>query len=184
MCRRFRRTPSRPKVGLPVSNDFNECVALDLKERNNNKEFILYCLCTFSRLTRGVIIKDKNPKTIIQGVLDCWVLGKGIGPGVPGKFIFDNGGEFNNYEVIDLAEKYGIRMHGVTAAHSPFSNGICERNHEVVDKMMEKMLAKDQKLKFQTRLPMHFLPKMQNLIIRDFHNFRLYTEQTLESLES
>ena len=147
VCKRFKRTPSRPKVGLPVSCDFNECVALDLKERKGNKEYILYCICTFSRLTRGVIIKDKNPHTIVKGVLDCWVLGKGIGPGIPGKFLFDNGGEFNNAQVIDLAEKHGIKMHGTTAAHSPFSNGLCEKNHEVVDKSMAKMMADDKSMK-------------------------------------
>ena len=32
-------------------------------------------------------------------------------------------------------------MHGTTAAHSPFSNGLCEKNHEVVDKMMAKLMA-------------------------------------------
>ena len=112
-----------------------------------NKGYILYCICTFSRLTRGVIIKDKKPSTIVKGVLDCWVLGKGIGPGIPGKFMFDNGGEFNNPEVIDLAEKHGIKMHATTAAHSPFSNGLCERNHEVVDRMMAKTMADDKSMK-------------------------------------
>ena len=112
-----------------------------------NKEYILYCICTFTRLTRGVIIKDKKPDTIVKGILDCWVLGKGIGPGIPGKFLFDNGGEFNNPKVIDLAEKHGIKMHGTTAAHSPFSNGLCEKNHELVDRMMAKMMADDHKLK-------------------------------------
>ena len=42
VCKRFRKSPSRLKVGLPVSSDFNECVALDLKERRSNKEYILY----------------------------------------------------------------------------------------------------------------------------------------------
>ena len=147
VCRRFKKSPARPKVGLPVSSDFNECVALDLKERKSNKEYILYAICTFSRLTRGVIIKDKNPSTIVKGILDCWVLGNGIGPGIPGKFLFDNGGEFNNTKVIDLAEKHGIKMHGTTAAHSPFSNGLCEKNHEVVDRMMAKQMADDKSLK-------------------------------------
>ena len=57
------------------------------------------------------------------------------------KSLFDTGGEFNNPEVLDVAEKHGIRMHGTTAAHSPFSNGLCEKNHEVVDKMMAKLMA-------------------------------------------
>ena len=118
ICRRFKKTPSRPKVALPVSSDFNQCIALDLAERINNKEYILYCICTFSRLTRGIIIKDKKASTIVRGILDCWVLGKGIGPGMPSKFIFDNGGEFNNSDVIDLAEKYGKNMHSYCSSLS------------------------------------------------------------------
>ena len=58
------------------------------------------------------MIKDNNPITIVKVIHDCWVLGKGIGPGIPGKFSFDNGGEFNKPEVIDLAEKHELRMHG------------------------------------------------------------------------
>ena len=33
VCIHHRRTPSRPKVGLPLSKTFNQCVAIDLKDR-------------------------------------------------------------------------------------------------------------------------------------------------------
>ena len=145
VCRKFKKSPARPKVSLPMSDDFNKTVALDLKVMN--KKYILYIICTFTRLTRGIIIPNKLPKTIVAGMLKCWVLGNGIGPGIPEKFLFDNGGEFNNPEVLDLAEKHGMKMHGVTAAHSPFSNGLCEKNHEIVDRMMHKLMADDKNLK-------------------------------------
>ena len=105
----------------------------------------MYCVDTFSQLTRAVIIKDKNPSTIIKGILDCWVLGRGIGPGIPQKFLHDNGREFNNPEMVDLAEKFGISLAKVTAANSPFSNGICEKNHQIVDLMMAKIKEQPQK---------------------------------------
>ena len=38
VCIHHRRTPSRPKVALPMSRNFNQCVAIDLKERKNNKD--------------------------------------------------------------------------------------------------------------------------------------------------
>ena len=69
ICRKFKKSPARPKVGLPVSSDFNECVALDLKERKANKEYILYAICTFSRLTRGVIIKKRTHPPLSRGFL-------------------------------------------------------------------------------------------------------------------
>ena len=79
-------------------------------------------------------------------------MGKGNGPRIPGKFLVDNGGEFNNPETIDLAEKNGINIQGVTAAHSPFSNGLCEKNHEVCDRSMAKIKAGNSKLNDQEAL--------------------------------
>ena len=38
-------------------------------------------------------------------------------------------------------------MHGTTAAHSSFCNGLCEKNHKVVDKRMAKLMADDKTLK-------------------------------------
>ena len=40
-----------------------------------------------------------------------------------------------------------MKVQGTTAAHSPFSNGICEKNHELVDRMMAKLMADDEKMK-------------------------------------
>ena len=106
---KFKRTPSRPKVGLPLASDFNDCVALDLRgPLKDNKRYILYFVDSFSRLTRGVIIKDKNPNTVVKAIINNWIIGKGIGPGLPGKFIYDNGTEFDNPEMIDLCEKHSI----------------------------------------------------------------------------
>merc|ERR1711954_317093 len=62
---------------------------------------------------------------------------------MPGRFLFDNGREFNNPEMIDLAEKNAINMSAVTAAYAPYSNGMCERNHAVVDTMIEKFKSDD-----------------------------------------
>ena len=104
----------------------------------------MYAIDTFSRLTRGLIIKNKEPASIVKGIIDIWILGKGIGPGIPNRFIVDNGGEFNNVEFVDLCEKHGINVQYVKAANSPYSSGICEKNHEVVDRMMEKMLDGDE----------------------------------------
>ena len=111
------------------------------------------------QLTRGIIIRNKQPDTIVKALIDVWILGKGIGPGVPDKLYFDNGGEFNNQAVIDLVEKYGISMHGITAANSPFSNGLCERNHALVDKMMKKIKAGDSSIKDQEALEYALMAK-------------------------
>ena len=75
VCLRFKRTPSRPKTGLPISSNFNECVAIDLKDRKRNKSFIIYAVDTFSRLSRGKIIKNKEPATVIKALIDIWISG-------------------------------------------------------------------------------------------------------------
>ena len=58
ICLTHKRTPSDPKVGLPLACDFNQCVTLDLKGPINvHKHYIMYAIDSFSRLTRGIIIK-------------------------------------------------------------------------------------------------------------------------------
>ena len=43
---------------------------------------------------------------------------------------------------------YGLKMQPVvTAASSPFSDGICEKNHEIVDLTMEKIMDGDPSIK-------------------------------------
>ena len=173
VCIRHKRTPPRPRAGLPVSSDFNDVVALDLKIREKNKKPILYAVDTYSRLTRGTIIKNKEPSTIVKAILETWVLGKGVGPGMPKKFLVDNGGEFNNPDVIDLAEKYGVNIHAVTPAHSPHGNGICEKNHHVVDNMMEKMIDDDPSLSDQEALNFALHAKNMEINNKGFSSYQI-----------
>ena len=50
----------------------------------------------------------------------------------------DNGGEFSSDELREVASILDVRD-CTTAAYSPFQNGLCERNHAVVDMMLLKM---------------------------------------------
>ncbi|PIK39346.1 hypothetical protein BSL78_23810 [Apostichopus japonicus] len=59
--------------------------------------------------------------------------------GAPKKFLSDNGGEFANEEFRDMAENLNIEIWN-TAGYSPWQNGLCERNHAVVDNCVEKIL--------------------------------------------
>ena len=68
-------------------------------------------------------------RVVIDKLIEMWM---GTGLGAPEKILCDNGGEFANSEFLDMCENLNIRvMH--TAAESPYSNGICERNHTVID---------------------------------------------------
>ena len=50
----------------------------------------------------------------------------------------DNGGEFNNDELRDIASVLNVRVL-TTAGYSPFQNGTCERIHAVTDAMLTKL---------------------------------------------
>ena len=124
----------RPKVGLPSVNNFNEVVGLDLKVLNKNKgEYILWMVDLFSKLIKGKFIKDKNPGTIIDGIVGTWVIGGGTGVGYPSRgFWSDNGGEFLNQEVLDFAASMDVDIK-MTSADAPWQNGVVERHHATAD---------------------------------------------------
>ena len=52
----------------------------------------------------------------------------------------DNGREFDNSEMRDLGEWFNIKII-TTAAESPWSNGICERQNAVIADGVRKVMA-------------------------------------------
>ena len=67
------------------------------------------------------------------------------------KFLADNGGEFANEEYKDMCANLNIEVRN-TAAHSPWQNGLCERNHAVVDECLQKILEENPKMKVEIAL--------------------------------
>ena len=128
---------------MPKAVSVNEVVSMDLKERRDFKKEILYICDEFSGYIVAEVIKDKRPETVINAFNKRWVR---EGPGIPLKGIFvDNGGEFKNSAMIELASKYGIDLK-FTAANSPWSNGKNERNHYSCDIVIDKLLEEDDKM--------------------------------------
>ena len=92
-----------------------------------------------TRLIRGQVIQDKEPETIIAAIEKIWINGYGMGPGLPSKaFYSDNGGEFVNQKLLNLCQAQGILLK-TTSSYSPQQNGLNERNHGIVDIMVEKI---------------------------------------------
>ena len=144
-CLRFKRTPSRPLVSMNMASEMNDIVALDLKEYKKNDIYFLHMIDLATRFSRTCITRSKEPKVIVEGIITTW-LGSGLGS--PRKFLCDNGGEFANKTLLDLCENMNIEiLH--TSAYSPFSNGICERNHAVIDDMVYKIKADQPDLKLE-----------------------------------
>jgi len=125
---------------MPKAYTTNEVVSLDLKERGDMRKEILYICDEFSGFIVAEVINNKEPETIIKAFVKRWVR---EGPGIPSKGLFmDNGGEFRNSKLKELASKLGISLK-FTAAHSPWSNGKNERNHFTCDQVIDKLMEED-----------------------------------------
>ena len=176
-CQKYRKTPPRPKVGMPKARDFNDVVSLDLKifKKDGKKEIgILYIHDEFTKLIKGQVINDKNKETIIKGIESKWLIGDGAGPGHPSRGYFsDNGGEFLNDELIDFAAASDITIR-MTAASSPWMNGSCERNHATVDRIIEKILEDEPKTGLQKAVDLACFVKNSEINKTGFSPLQLY----------
>ncbi len=147
ICKKYKKTSPKPVVSLPLTTTFNEVIALDLKQWQPGTYF-LHMIDMATRFSLAAVIHDKQPKTIVDKILTLWI---GSGFGIPGKILTDNGGEFANEEMRDMAENLNIVVWN-TAGFSPWQNGTCERNHAVVDDCVQKMLADNPKLDLEIAL--------------------------------
>ena len=135
VCKRYKKTPARPVVSLPLATEFNEVVAVDLKEWKPNVYF-LHLVDVATRFSLASVVKRKTPEVIAEKIMTMWI-GSGMGP--PKRFLADNGGEFANEVFRDMCSNLNIEVMN-TAAYSPWQNGICERNHAVVDNCVAKIM--------------------------------------------
>ena len=63
-------------------------------------------------------------------------------------FWSDNGGEFRNSTMIEFVEKCQLTLR-FGPSHSPWSNGLNERNHGVCDVIIKKAMQTDRTLTLQ-----------------------------------
>ena len=147
-CIKFKKTPSRPIVSMNMAKEVNDIVALDLKVYKQSDIYFLHMIDLATRFSRSSIIRSKDPNEVVESIIVTWL---GSGLGAPMKFLCDNGAEFANNTFLDLCENMNIEvMH--TSAYSPFSNGVCERNHAVIDDMVYKIMAEQPELKLEIAL--------------------------------
>ena len=67
-CMKYLKTRDFPKVGMRKASDINEVVSLDLKEVRDQKKYILFMVCEFSKYIRGEVICNKEPDTIVKAI--------------------------------------------------------------------------------------------------------------------
>ncbi|CAC5411357.1 unnamed protein product [Mytilus coruscus] len=130
-----------------MATEFNEVVAVHLKEWKSNKYF-LHLIDIATRFSLATVIKRKTPDVIADKIMSLWI-GNGMGP--PKHFLADNGGEFVNEIFRDMCANLNIDVMN-TAAYSPWQNDICEPNHAVVDDCVAKILEDQPKLNLEVAL--------------------------------
>ena len=70
------RSRSRPAMAIPRVSDFIPVVTVDLKEIG--KVYILWMVCVFTKVIRGMVMKDKKADTIIENLHEGWYLNNGF----------------------------------------------------------------------------------------------------------
>ena len=97
----------------------------------------------------------------------CAVMG-----GRPETLHADRGREFNNIDLQAVAEYLDIKT-TFTAAYSPHRNGVNERNHCVVDRMMIKMRLEDLSLSAEVALTWALVAKNTLQNVSGFSPFQI-----------
>ena len=91
-CLKYKKPFSRLIVSLPLSDRFNQCVCMDLKEIEKGKLWILHLIDAATRYTAGCLIKTKKKEMVVCCIFKIWIAYFGS----PEKFYSDCGGEFCN----------------------------------------------------------------------------------------
>merc|ERR1711905_36468 len=115
ICKKNKRSASKPAVAIPRATDFNSVVSLDLKSMAG--KHILWMVCTFTKFIKGAVLKDKTPESIINALHQGWCMEVGF-PTVG--WWSDNGGEFRNSKMEEYVAKMGLTIN-FTPSYSPYT---------------------------------------------------------------
>ena len=100
VCKTVRRSRPKPSVAISQAGDFNTIISMDLKSIGD--KYILWMVCACTRFVKGVVVKNKQPETIIKALHEEWCLNVGF-PTMG--FWSNNGGEFRNIKMEEFVNK-------------------------------------------------------------------------------
>ena len=173
VCRKFARSLGKPKVAIPKVTDFNQIVAIDLKQFGEKN--VLWMICVFTRYMQGIVLSDKEAQTVVNAMNEGWNLRVWF---PSGGFWSDNGTEFKNKEMNEFASKFGFSVKfGPT--YSLWSNRLNERNHYSADIVVKKIMETDRKINLQTAVNMAAWTHNTNVNVLGFEPMRLVTGKSV-----
>ena len=86
-------------------------------------------------------IDRKLPEVVVHKIFTCWITKFGS----PKRIWTDLGGEFNNEQIKEMSEALGVEL-GTGGAFAGWMYGLNERNHQVIDFCLEKIMHCDPSL--------------------------------------
>ena len=132
-----KKRKKRPLVGFPLATEFNECVAMDLKQWSyQNKVWLIHIVDHLTQYSTSCFIQSKRKAVIVESIFKIWIAIFGS----PKSVLVDNGGEFDNSEFISFCENFNINIK-TTARESPWSNGLVEPHNGVLGNTVRKMVS-------------------------------------------
>ena len=132
-CQQAGRPANRPAVAIPLASGFNEMMAIDFIEIE--EETYLKMICLGSRLMRVWPVQDRTSETVKKVLLEQWF--SMFGP--PRTTILgDRAKEFMADQLLEMVNGYGTQME-YTPAQGQHANGINERHGGVIKEMVVKM---------------------------------------------
>lgn len=111
---------SKPAVRLPLASSYDETVAVDLHELESGVWYLH--IIQFTQFSAGSILTTNKSCEIVKHFIHDWMSVHGP----PQKLFSNNGEEFNNNEMRDMAKNCNIEIN-TTAAYKPWSNGLLEQ---------------------------------------------------------
>ena len=165
-CIMKKRLPDRPSVSYSLANDFNQCVAMDLKIMKGTP--ILYMVDYFTRYTVGTVLKSKTPEAVVKAFMTHWVryFQK------PKKILTDNGSEFTGSIMMEAMSKLDIKVL-TTAVYSPYSNGICEKVHGLADGVVVRVQTDNPEIDLECAVAWACAAKNSLSTVHGFSPFQL-----------
>ena len=165
-CLKFKKQAPKPAVGFPLATEFNEMVAVDLHQLENNLWY-LHIIDEFNRFSAGAIMTSKQPSVFVDKFLQHWIAIHGA----PKKLYSNNGGEFSNKIVHDMCENFNIEVR-TTPAMSPWSNGLLERHNQTLTDILVK-IKHEQSCNWDTALAWALMAKNSLVNTHGFSSYQL-----------
>ena len=173
ICLKNRPSPIKPKASLPMAQDWNQTLMIDLKVWPKYDCIIFYIIDAYTRYQQGHLIPDKKAETIVKTFVDKWIMVYGA----PSNCVSDCGGEFYNQSFKSMCQNFNIRML-TSSAEAPYQNGLCEKNHAATDKIVDKMMQDDSSLTIDRAVTAATFAKNSLINVNGYSPLQLVTGKT------